>query len=196
MKFRWAGWDPWGTLREKILNRLGWRQSAPGPKRRRDICATIALAMILCFGSPPLPSQERSKQTGSQSFLPSTTGDPLTLNPVDAPDVLCATMAWNNSGPKPTLALLCPPKEIFAPVRVYIKLSWLRPSDVPAYSKHISASPNWPTKLRTSKTAALVWLNVYEDGRKDPIPRWVGFNGVVDVALITERAKTQASRRP
>jgi hypothetical protein len=132
----------------------------------------------------PLNS-ERSETTPGAESLPPTTGEPMTVKPIDAPDVPCSVIGWGNTSPKPSLTLLCPPKDLFAPLHVYIKLSWLTTEDVPDYFRDISLLPNEVTKLHTNKAATLIWLNVYDRNKHQRVARWVSFNGVVDVALLT-----------
>jgi len=60
---------------------------------------------------------------------------------------------------------------------------------VPAYSRTIRAPARTPTKLRTNKTAVWIWLAVKEKQDSAPRNKWVGFSGVVDVALLDLPAK-------
>ncbi len=145
-----------------------------------------ALVALLIF-SPVSPLAQKVSQPGSEgNLLPSRTGEPLTLKPIDLPDIQCSVADWKNTAPKPVLTLLCPPQEVFAPLRVYLKLSWLKPEDVPGNSANILAPPKTPTKLRTNKGGALVWLNFDPAAKEKPQAQWVQFNGVVDVALLAE----------
>src|SRR3989442_3963268 len=82
---------------------------------------------LLVF-SPVPPVAKKVSQPGSEgNLLPSRTGEPLTLKPIDLPDIQCSVADWKNTAPKPVLTLLCPPQEVFAPLRVYLKLSSLKP---------------------------------------------------------------------
>lgn len=62
----------------------------------------------------------------------------------------------------------------------------MRPEDVPTDVGRIMARPTGPTKIRTSKTAVMVRLDVARETGQNPLPTWVSFNGVVDVALIKD----------
>jgi len=122
---------------------------------------------------------------GKGDFLPPTTGEALTLTPSDKPDVSCSVVEWNAAPAKPTLTVLCPPEQVFAPLHVYLKVSWLKAEDVPAYARMIQAPAKAPTKLRTNKSAVWIWLRV-QDKLDAPIRgKWVAFSGVVDVALLS-----------
>lgn len=122
-------------------------------------------------------------------LLPPLTGDAVTLTPTDMPDVSCSIVEWKDEQPKPTLAVVCPPKETFAPLHVYLKLSWLKAEDVPLCVRRISAPTNTVIRIRTDKSTAWVWLGVREKADAAPRQTWVGFNAVVDVALLTLTAK-------
>jgi hypothetical protein len=121
--------------------------------------------------------------------LPPTTGEALTMTPSDKADVSCSVVEWNGAPAKPTLTVLCPPEEVFAPLHVYLKVSWLKAEDVPAYTRAIRAPARTSTKLRTNKTAVWIWLAEQEKEDAPPRKKWVPFSGVVDVALLSLPAK-------
>lgn len=66
----------------------------------------------------------------------------------------------------------------------------MKPDDVPVDVARIIARPRSSTKLRTNKSAVLVRLKVAPQTGQHIQTKWVGFNGVVDMALIAD------SRRP
>ncbi|HKZ78317.1 MAG TPA: hypothetical protein VJ124_08325 [Pyrinomonadaceae bacterium] len=146
--------------------------------------------LLLVLAVAPLGGQTPSQTDEQANPLPATTGEPLTIAPVDLPDIDCSIQEWNPGRPKPLLTLLCPPEAVFAPVRVYLRLSWMRPDDVPSDVARIVARPKRSTKMRTNKSAVMVRLEVSAQTGQHAQTRWVGFNGVVDVALIMD------SRRP
>ena len=148
----------------------------------------VLLTACLCWTPVCTPKQEIAG--GSKGdFLPPTAGEPLTVTPSDKPDVSCSVVEWNAAPAKPTLTVLCPPEEVFAPLHVFLKVSWLKAEDVPAYSRTIRAPARTPTKLRTNKTAVWIWLAVQEKQDSAPRNKWVAFSGVVDVALLNLPAK-------
>jgi hypothetical protein len=148
----------------------------------------VLLTVPLCWAPVCTPQQEIAG--GSKGdFLPPTTGEPLTVAPSDKPDVNCSVVDWIGAPAKPTLTVLCPPKEVFAPLHVFLKVSWLKVEDVPAYTRAIRAPAGTPTKLRTNKTAVWIWLGVQEKQDAPPCKKWVPFSGVVDVALLSLSVK-------
>jgi hypothetical protein len=145
----------------------------------------IAVALVLAcipWWSINLCGQETY---GESNLLPPPRGEGLTLAPTDMPDVSCSVVRWKNDPATPTLAVICPPQNVFAPLHVYLKLSWLKPEDVPFSARGIAATEKTLIRIRTKKSIAWVWVGVQE--RPDAVPRstWVAFNGVVDMALLT-----------
>lgn len=122
-------------------------------------------------------------------FLPPSTGEALTLAPNGMPDINCSILDWKDDSPKPTLAVLCPPQDTFAPVYLYLKLSWLKSEDVPSLVRSITAPVKTPIKIRTTKSAAWVLLGVKEKLDASPRRTWVPFNAVADIALLTLASK-------
>ena len=112
---------------------------------------------------------------------------PFVPRPTKRADAQCSVVAWNITLPKPTLMLLCPPEAVFAPLRVYVKFSWARAEDVPDNYLNIMAPSRTPTKMRTNEREILVRLKIYEKGKGKPQAKWVSFNRLVGIALVSER---------
>jgi hypothetical protein len=141
--------------------------------------------LLLILAAAPLGGQTRLSSEQSSS-LPATTGEPLTIVPVDLQDIECSIQEWNSGPPKPFLKLLCPPKAEFAPLRVYLKLSWLKSDDVPMDVRGINVVRGQPTKIRANESKVLVLLEMVGEKGRNSKAQWVGFNGVVDVAIIKD----------
>ncbi len=154
----------------------------------------IRLLLMAALGATLLHGQGGGQHNGEPSPLPVRTGDALTIAPVDLPDVDCSIQEWNTRSREPQITLLCPPVNVFAPIRVYLKLSWLKPEDVPEDVGRIVALPNTSTRIRTNKKAVSVRLNVAGEPAKGQPAKWVDFTGVVDVALITDSRRSRAAR--
>lgn len=175
----------------KRMNRKSIGAFPFGKRRNRTIGSggpfALRLLLLLVLSAGPLGGQNPGQLGGGQpSPLPATTGDPLTIAPIDLPDIDCAIHEWNPSSPKPVLTLLCPPRPVFAPLRVYLKLSWMKPEDVPVDVGKIIARPRELTRIRTNKSAVMVRLAVAGERGQLAQAKWVSFNGVVDVALIKD----------
>lgn len=169
-------------------------QRAPAKHKLLPNACLLRIAMIvscLLALSPPLGLTQSLGSQEKHSFLPSTTGDPLTVKPIDLPDVNCTVVTFDKTVPEPVLTLLCPPQSIFAPIRVYLKMSWKDSGNVPDVYQDVAVQNNTSTKLRTSKASALVWLKT-KKSNEDFQYEWVPFNGVVDFALIVDPQNRRA----
>jgi len=153
-------------------------------KLRALIGSLVLLVTILAWPPIRVDGQE-SPRPSRASLLPPTTGEPLTVAPEDMPDVSCSVVEWKVGGPMPTLTVLCPPDDVFAPLHVYLKLSWLKPEHIPASVRNVMVTTKTPIRLRTNKSATWVWLELREKQGDAPRRTWVAFNGVADVALLT-----------
>lgn len=147
-------------------------------------CAGLLLALL--FAAFFLYAQEPAEAPGQGTLLPATIGEPLTIAPVDLPDVDCSIQRWDAEAKMPVLTLLCPPEPVFSPLRVYLRLSWIRPEDVPGDVSKVVAKPKGLTRIRTNKNVLMVRLPLTEKQGQNSREKWVGFTGVVDVALIKE----------
>ncbi len=163
-------------MRRKVID-IRVAKQPPGSWR------SALLLLILAAG--PLGGQTAGLSGERTNPLPATTGEPLTIVPMDLKDIDCSIQEWNSDVPRPFVTLLCPGKAEFAPIRVYLKLSWLKLDDVPANVGRIIAG-RAATKIRTTRSEVLVLLDVAGEKGKDPKSVWVGFNGVVDLALIKD----------
>ena len=160
-----------------------------GTQRLKALAAYLALLTTGLGWTPVCTPKQELAGASKGDFLPPTTGEALTVTPSDKPDVSCSVVEWNGAPAKPTLTVLCPPEEVFAPLHVYLKVSWLKVDDVPSYTQAIRVPARTPTKLRTNKTAVWIWLEVQEKQDAPPRKKWVPFSGVVDVALLSPPAK-------
>jgi len=166
------------------------------PQRLKALAGYLILLIAFLCWARVCTSKQAIGEGSKGDFLPPTDGQPLTVTPSNKPDVSCSVVEWNAALTKPTLTVLCPPEEIFAPLHVYLKISWLKAEDVPADTRGIRAPARTPTKLRTNKTAVWLWLGVQEKQDAPPRKKWIPFSGVVDVALLSLPDKRYDARRP
>jgi hypothetical protein len=147
---------------------------------------SVLVLLTAWMAWPPVgaPGQEMAR-SGRGDVLPPTTGEALTIAPSDKPDVICSVVEWSAGSSKPALTVLCPPAEVFGPMHVYLKVSWLNAHEVPAYAGTIQGRPRTLTKLRTNKSAVWVWLEVQDKENAPVRGKWVPFTGVVDMALLS-----------
>jgi hypothetical protein len=153
----------------------------------RTVVVVALFLVCIAWWSINLCGQDTAQ--GEANVLPPPRGEPLTLTPTDMPDVSCSVVKWKGDAVTPTLAVICPPQSVFAPLHVYLKLSWLKPGDVPLSARAIAAPEKTLIKIRTNKSIAWVWLEVRERQGAIPHRAWVAFNGVVDIGLLTLSSK-------
>ena len=104
-----------------------------------------------------------------------------------SPDVKCAIVEWITASPKPSLVVVCPPDEVFAPLRLYFKLSWKRDADVPG-DFQIIAAPKTMIKMHwNSKGDYQVLLQTERKNERGPHTEWVKFNDLVGVYIKSEQ---------
>jgi hypothetical protein len=91
-------------------------------------------------------------------------------------DMKCAVVEWNAAPPKPSLILVCPPDEVFAPLRVYFKLCWKRTEDIPDDFQHLIVPPKSLAKFYwTSAYQYRVQLKTERKKGGSPRTEWVNF---------------------
>ena len=106
-------------------------------------------------------------------LLPAPTGEAFTLTPTDMPDVNCSIVEWKGDTSKPTLAVVCPHQDTFAPLHLYLKLSWLKSEDVPLDVRSITVPAKTIVKTRVTGSTAWVWLAVKEKPSAAARRTWV-----------------------
>jgi len=152
----------------------------------------VTFALCLCSALTAL-AQAPDQATEEGNRLPPTTGDPLTIKPVDMQDVDCMIAQWNAGASRPTLTVICPPESVFAPLRVLIKLSWMKPELAPIDPGKIPFRAGALTKIRTNKDSSQIWLlAVRAHGTRE---QWVPFDAVGDLALLVGRPNNKSPKR-
>jgi len=139
--------------------------------------------LAVCISVPPVNAQgETQPENAGRRVLADPSASPPATVPNNA-DIKCAIVEWNPDASTPKLTLLCPPLEVFAPLRVYLTLSWEKPEQVPRDYRKIIASPKTPTKMRSTRKGVFVWLKVQRNHEGEPPVRWVSFNYLVGIGL-------------
>src|ERR1700687_5557759 len=100
------------------------------------------------------------------------------------PDLKCAIVEWNDGPPKPSLIVVCPPEEVFAPLRLYLKLSWKHDEDVPRDFQTFMAQPNTQTKINwTQQGDYRVLLKTERKSGGSGRTAWVDSNDLTGVYI-------------
>jgi len=166
------------SARVKWSKSLAWGALAVG------FGASVLIAQQIL---PIVPGQPRGSPRPVLS-LPSERLQSPTANPVSNREltrrngsakshvIKCAVVAWNPAELQPALTLVCPPSQVFAPLRVYMKVSWKATEDVPEECRRIVAEPKSQTRLETIKNRLRVWLPIADKKGNGQSSRWVEFN--------------------
>jgi hypothetical protein len=101
-----------------------------------------------------------------------------------SPDIQCAFVQWTAEPPRPALVVVCPPEEVFAPLRLYFKLSWKRDADVPANFQALLTQPKTQTKMHwTPQGDYHVLLQAERKNGRSAHLEWVHFTDLVGVYI-------------
>jgi hypothetical protein len=169
------------------------------PNRVLSNLLVALLALVFCAKPLATAAKAQSSPVGAPNpfhALPGNDGEPDSAsNPetrgrdahadshVAYSDMKCSVVDWSVTPPKPpALVLVCPPEEVFAPLRVYFKLSWRRTADVPDNYQSIVAQSKALAKFHwTSQSEFHVLLK--KERKKDGAaePEWVNFNNLIGV---------------
>jgi hypothetical protein len=99
-------------------------------------------------------------------------------------DLKCAVVEWNDGPHKPSLIVVCPPEEVFAPLRLYLRLSWKRDEDVPRDFQNLIAQPNTQTKINWTRQGDYrVLLKTERKSDGSGRPAWVDFNDLTGLYI-------------
>ncbi len=93
-------------------------------------------------------------------------------------------MDWSAGPPRPTLVVACPPDEVFAPLRLYFRLTWRRDEEVPGDFQTLIALPKTQTKITwTPQGDYHVPLKAERKNGRSPHSQWVNFTDLAAVYI-------------
>lgn len=100
--------------------------------------------------------------------------------------VSCAVVKYDSTDTRPTLHLLCPGPDIFAPLRVHLALTWKHVSEIPSIMKNmlVVMSKSVKFKSKPGKSKAELTLRDQEDNHSTT--EWVTFTDV-NVGLVVSQ---------
>lgn len=151
-------------------------------RNRLPLLQTGTCLLLLCLSGSITRSQpSHSQQEGSLSFQPVAAFQKNPKRPLN-----CAVVRWNKGPEKPVLTLICPPEEVFAPLRVVFGLSWSQPTDIPPQVGNVTLSPGDLVRFRLDSKDAHVLVPVRRAVDRQTERGWLRFTAVVQVGLVTE----------
>jgi hypothetical protein len=162
---------------------FGMATNAAGQKHANDMYADTQCPA--CPADKPTRDAtllEDSWQKGQNPFKPGNT--------LKSGEIKCAIVEWDGSTPKPILTVVCPPPEVFTPLRVFLKFSWMEPRDVPKDAAKVVAEPRTGTKIMLDRASIKVFLKISKGADDSGKEKWMGFNALQGFAIIpSESAK-------
>jgi hypothetical protein len=99
-------------------------------------------------------------------------------------EIKCSIIEWDRSAPKPILTVVCPPPEVFTPLRVFLKFSWMEARDVPKDAAKVVAEPRATTKIVLEKANIKVFLKISKGAEDSGKQRWMAFNALQGFAIV------------
>jgi hypothetical protein len=105
-------------------------------------------------------------------------------NAIRPSDIKCSIIEWETTPPKPALTVVCPPPEIFSPLRVFLKFSWVDAKDVPKEAAKVVAEPKTATKIQLGKGSVRAFLKISKEADSPTREKWVAFNSLQSFAIV------------
>jgi hypothetical protein len=121
-----------------------------------------------------------SWQKNPNPFQPGSTTKPA--------EIKCSIIEWDRSAPKPVLTVVCPPPEVFTPLRVFLKFSWMEGRDVPKDAAKVVAEPRAATKILLDKANIKVFLKISKGADDSGKEKWMAFNALEGFAIVPTEA--------
>jgi hypothetical protein len=103
-------------------------------------------------------------------------------------EIKCSIIEWDRSAPKPILTVVCPPPEVFTPLRVFLKFSWMEARDVPKDVAKVVAEPRAATKILLDKANIRVFLKISKGADDSGKHKWMAFNALQGFAIVPSEA--------
>jgi len=97
--------------------------------------------------------------------------------------ISCTVMKLDKARAVPILHLLCPAKQVFAPLRVYMQVSWNELKEVPQSVDEL-ALPS-VVNMRSNHSEIDVQMDVDQDGKHSR--QWFAFTNLVGLGLVQEK---------
>jgi hypothetical protein len=155
-------------------------------------CWAIPYAAAQGHGDPQYPDQvtHLPPQPSNRDASPLDDFWQKKLNPfkpgnaIKPADIKCSVVEWETGSPKPALTVVCPPPEVFSPLRVFLKFSWVDASDVPKEAAKVVAEPKTATRIQLGKGSVRAFLKISRDADSLSKEKWVAFNSLQSFAIV------------
>ena len=100
--------------------------------------------------------------------------------------VSCAVVKYDSTDRRPTLHLLCPGPDIFAPLRVHLALTWKHVSDIPSIMKNMLVVMSKSVKFKSKPGKSRAELTLRNPQDSHSTTEWITFTDV-NVGLVVSQ---------
>jgi hypothetical protein len=100
--------------------------------------------------------------------------------------VSCAVVKYDSTETRPTLHLLCPGPDIFAPLRVHLALTWKHVSEIPSIMKNMLVVMSKSVKFKSKPGNSKAELTLRNPQDSHSTQEWVTFTDV-NVGLVVSQ---------
>lgn len=107
------------------------------------------------------------------------------FKPSDA-SVSCAVVKYDSTVTRPTLHLLCPGPDIFAPLRVHLSLTWKHVSEIPSIMKSMLVDVSRSVKFKSKPGKSKAELTLHDPQDAHSTREWITFTDV-NVGLVLQK---------
>lgn len=97
--------------------------------------------------------------------------------------VSCAVVKYESTDTRPTLHLLCPGPDIFAPLRVHLALTWKHVSEIPSVMKNMLVVMSKSVKFKSKRGKSRAELTLRDPQDTHSTREWITFTDV-NVGLV------------
>jgi len=86
------------------------------------------------------------------------------------------------------LTVVCPPPDVFTPLRVFLKFSWTDSKNVPKEAAKVVAEPRTETKILLDRSNIKVFLKVSKGAEDSGKEKWMAFDALQGFAIVPSEA--------
>jgi len=162
----------------------------------RLTCSCLLLFSSACVAqtatsASALASSSLTTTTNATNALPDTadshsqSGKAVEFTPSDT-SISCSVVRYDKKDAKPVLHLLCPEEQVFAPLRVHLKLSWNDIKEIPSNLEHMLVDIGGLAQFKSKMGNTEVKLRLREQADSHSFTKWIKFT-MVTVGLVKQK---------
>jgi hypothetical protein len=97
--------------------------------------------------------------------------------------IYCAVMKYDSTVSRPTLHLLCPGPDVFAPLRVHLALTWRNGNEIPLVMRSMQVERSSSVRFKSKPGASRAELTLQDPLAARSTKQWITFTEV-NVGLV------------